>query len=229
MRYRSKQGISPIPAVIVLTLLIGTIYAWYIIHDSVARANKELSDLKLDKVSSSEKVTRLLTEIEEVKRQSETLQNLCGVGFRKDENQTPIESLLAWIERVNTSREGTPIYPKTPGLDTIYELRADANVQSYILYFKDRIKKEEEIQKTSREALEQKIKEVATERSSKQENLKIQKSRVEQLLQDKAAAEKLMQEEIANLTTDRENARREKNEAKDEINNIKGQFRLEKI
>ncbi|MEK7487471.1 MAG: BRCT domain-containing protein, partial [Planctomycetota bacterium] len=47
--------------------------------------------------------------------------------------------------------------------------------------------------------------------------------------QDKAAAEKLMQEEIANLMIDRENARREKNEAKDEINNIKGQFRLEKI
>lgn len=228
MRYRSKQGISPIPAVIVLTLLIGTTYAWYIIHDAVTRANKQLSDLKLDKASSSEKVTRILTEIDELKRQSDTLQNLCGVGFQKDETQTPMESLLAWIERVNTSREGTPIYPKVPTLETIYELRADANIQSYILYFKDRIKKEEEDQKKQREDLEQKIKEVTTERTGKQESLKLQKARVEQLLQDKAAAEKLMQEEIANLMADRENARREKNEAKDELNNLKAQFRLEK-
>lgn len=38
-----------------------------------------------------------------------------------------------------------------------------------------------------------------------------------------------MQDEIAALMTDRESARREKNEAKDELNNIKAQFRLEKV
>lgn len=156
MQYRSKKGISPVPAVIMLTLLIGTTYAWYIIHDAVARSNKQLSDLKLDKASSSEKVTRLLTEIDDLKRQSDTLQNLCGVGFSKDENQTPMESLLAWLDRVNTSREGTPIYPKTPTLETVYELKSEANVQSFILFFKDRIKKAEEDQKEHREKLEQK-------------------------------------------------------------------------
>lgn len=228
MRYLSKKGISPVPAVIVLSLLIGTVYVWYIIHDNVARGNKQLADLKLDKAPSSVKVSRLLNDIADVKRQAETLQNLCGVGFEKDGNEVPVPAALSWLDRINNSREGSPIFPKIPVPENIYEIRADANVEAFIAYFKGRISKLENEQEESRQRLDQRAKEVEEERKRKEEAIIQQKQRVEQLLQEKASAEKNMRDEIASLTEERENARREKNEAKEELNTLKAQFRLER-
>lgn len=246
MRFRSKKGISPIPSIVVLTILVGTFYCWYILHDKTVQAQKKFEDLKLAK---AKKISTMLNEISERKIRLETLQNLCGVGFEKEDKifdavfinddkleekgtvdvpvKLSIPAALKWLERINAS---APVKrPKLPTIDDVYTTpNRDATIQNYILSFQKRIKALEDEIQSNREKLKQKEDQLKTARSQKQTELDSRKQKIERKLQEKLNAEKTLRDEVAALTDDRDSARKEKNEEKQSLNTIKAQFRIEK-